>query len=216
MSTAADMVDDLRDRLNDVGDTQVPFATKVRFLNRGQAAMFPRIFKTVRDTTLALIAGQYEYQFPAGVGTGKVLTVEMETTPTSSRYTPLVRYGIIPSITTPILTIEDTDLPSAAGSCIRITTADRMDPFVATTYAIAQTIPYTGPAGTEELPVLYAMGLATARALDDRMDYTRYSATQQNNNVDPNAIMQVSQFWFAQFELLLDRLQMPFPVASNT
>ena len=60
------------------------------------------------------------------------------------------------------------------------------------------------------------MGLATARALDDRMDYTRYSATQVNGAVDPNDIMQVSQFWFAQFELLLDRLQMPFPVSSHT
>ena len=215
MSTAADMIDDLRDRLNDAGDTQVPLATKVRFLNRGQAAMWPRIFKTVRDATLVFIASQYEYTFPAGVGTGKVLTVEAETDPTSSRYVPLVRYDVIPSLTTPILVILDNQLPVPAGSSIRITTADRMDPFVGATYAALQSVIYTGPAGSEELPVLYAMGLATARALDDRLDYTRYSATQVNNAVDPNAIMQVSQFWFAQFELLLDRLQMQFPVVHQ-
>jgi hypothetical protein len=212
MSTAAEMVDDLRDRLNDAGDTQVPLATKVRFLNRGQAAMWPRIFKVVRDSTLVIISNQFEYTFPPGIGTGKVMTIEVETDATSSRFVPLVRYDIIPSLTAPTLVMLDTQLPAAVGSSIRVTTADRMDPFVGATYAALQSVIYTGPTGSEELPVLYAMGLATARVLDDRMDYTRYSATQVNGAVDPNDIMQVSQFWFAQFELLLDRLQMTFPV----
>jgi len=209
------MVDDLRDRLNDQGDTQVPLLTKVRFLNRGQAAMYPRIFRMVRDTSLVLATGQFEYSFPVGVGTGKVLTMEVESTPTSSRFTSLGRYDIIPSLTSPTLVLLDQELPAAAGSGMRITTADRLIPFAATTYPALQSELYTGPSGTEELPVLYAMGLATARALDDRMDYTRYSATQVNNTVDPNDIMQVSQFWFAQFELLLDRMQMPYPVSRN-
>ena len=212
MSTAADMIDDLRDRLNDVGDTQVPFPTKVRFLNRGQAAMWPRIFKVVRDVSLLTIAGQFEYTLPPGIGTGKILTVEVETDTTSNRFVDLVRYDIIPSLTAPTLVLRDAVLPAPAGSTIRVTTADRMDPFVCATYAASQAVQYTGPTGSEELPVLYAMGLATARVLDDRMDYTRYSATQVNGAVNPNDIMQVSQFWFAQFELLLDRLQMTFPV----
>lgn len=215
MSFAGDMIDDLRDRLNDAADTQVPFATKLRFLNRGQAAMFPKVFKMVRDSSLVLVSNQFEYTLPAGVGTGKVLTIEVESASASNRYTPANRYDIIPSLTAPTLVFFDLTLPAAAGARIRITTADRMDPFVAANYAASQSVTYTGPSGTEELPVLYAMGLATARTLDDRMDYTRYSSTQQNNSVDPNDIMQVSQFWFAQFELLLDRLIMPFPVARN-
>ena len=213
MSFSSDMVDDLRDRLGDVADTQVPFGTKIRFLNRGQAAMFPRIFKIVRDSTLTLSSNTFEYTFPAGIGTGKVLTVEVESGSGSNRYTPLTRYDIIPSLTVPTIVLLDNELPSAAGAKLRITTADRMTPFVAASYAAAGSELFTGPAGTEELPVLYAMGLSTARRLDDRMDYTRYAATQQPGAVDPNDIMQVSQFWFAQFELLLDRLQMPFPVS---
>lgn len=209
---AGDMIDDLRDRLNDVGDTQVPFATKLRFLNRGQAAMFPKVFKMVQDNTLAVIASTFEYVFPAGVGTGKVLTVEVETGAATARYVPLNRYDIIPSLTAPKLVLLDTSLPAVATAKFRITTADRLTPFTSAAYAASQSEAYTGQAGTEELPVLYAMGLATARALDDRMDYTRYSVTQINGAVDPNDIMQVSQFWFAQFELLLDRLQMTMPV----
>jgi hypothetical protein len=176
--------------------------------------MWPRIYKVVRDSTLALIGNQFEYTLPAGIGTGKILTVEVETAVASARYAPLVHYDIIPSLTAPTLVILDQALPSVAGAKLRVTTADRMDPFVAATYAASQAVIYSGPTGSEELPVLYAMGLATARILDDRMDYTRYSATQVNNNVDSNDIMQVSQFWFAQFELLLDRLQMTYPVTS--
>jgi len=215
MSFAGDMIDDLRDRTTDPTDTQVPFATKVRFLNRGQAAMFPKIFKMNRDATLVLVSNTYEYTLPAGVGTGKVLTVEIEDGPSGGRYTPLTRYDLIPSLTAPTLVILDTNLPAPVGAKIRITTADRMTPFVAANYAASQSETYTGPIGTEELPILYAMGLITARTLDDRMDYKRYSATQQPGAVDPNDIMQVSQFWFAQFSLLLDQLSMPFPVSRS-
>lgn len=73
---------------------------------------------------------------------------------------------------------------------------------------------YDGPAGTEELPVLYAMGIASGRLVDPRLPYTRYSTVNAQNGVDLNEIMNASQFWFAQFELLLDRLGMPWPTSG--
>lgn len=215
MSTASEMIDDLRDRLNDAADTQVPIGTKIRFLNRGQAAMFPKVYKLTRDVTTVLATGTFEYNVPSLVGTGKIISVEVESGSATNRYTPLQRYDFIPSLTSPILVLLDPALPSAAGSRVRITSADRLTPYASTTYAASQSETFSGPAGTEELPVLYAMGLATARALDDRMDYTRYNATLQNSAVNPNDIMQVSQFWFAQFELLLERIMMPLPVSRN-
>jgi hypothetical protein len=213
MSYSGDMVDDLRDRLNDATDTQVPFVTKVRFLNRGLAAMFPRIYQVMRDTTLTLQDGVFEYTLPAGIGQGKVLTVEVESDSGSARYTPLTRYDLIPSISAPTIVLLDNFLPSALGAHLRVTTAERLTPFTAASYAVSQSEEYSGPTGTEELPVLYAMGLITARPLDDRMDYRRYAATQQPGAIGPTDIMQVSQFWFSQFEILLDRLTMPFPVS---
>jgi hypothetical protein len=213
MTTGADLIDDLRDRLNDAADTQVPITTKIRFLNRGMAAMWPRIFRIARDSTLVLVDATYEYTIPATVAQGRVLTVELESGASSGRYTHLNRYDIIPSLTVPTLVLLDQSLPAPAGAKVRITSAERLTPLAGATYAAVGAETYSGPSGTEELPVLYAMGLCTARVLDDRMDYTRYSATQQNNSVDSNDIMQVSQFWFAQFELLLDRMQMPLPAA---
>lgn len=213
MSYAGDMVDDLRDRLTDPMDIQVPLVTKIRFLNRGQAAMFPRIYQVKRDSTLQLQDGVFEYTLPVGIGGGKVLTVEVESDAGSARYTPLTRYDLVPSITSPVIVLLDTGLPSAIDAKLRVTTAERLTPFAAVDYAAAQGEDYSGPVGTEELPVLYAMGLITARPLDDRMTYNRYAATQQPGSIGPGDIMQVSQFWFAQFEILLDRLAMPFPVS---
>lgn len=214
MSTVAEMIDDLRDRLDDVADTQVSFATKLRYLNRGQSAMYPKIFRLVRDSTLVVLDDEFEYDFPAGVGTGKVISVEIETDLGSTRFQPLQRYDVVPSITTPILTLIDLETPPV-GAKFRITTADRLVPFVAATYGDAGTENYSGPVGTEELPVLYAMALATSRPLDARMAYDRFAATQQNGAIGPNDIMQVSQFWFAQFEMLLERMAMALPVARN-
>jgi hypothetical protein len=208
------MIDDLRDRLDDVSDTQVPFNTKLRYLNRGQAAMFPKIFRVVRDTSLEVLADEFEYDFPAGVGTGKVISVEVETGDATDRYQPLQRYDVIQSITSPILSLIDLDTPPV-GARFRITTADRLAPFVAASYAAAGSETYTGPMGTEELPVLYAMGLATARPLDERMATNRMATMQQSGAIGPNDIMQVSQFWLAQFEMLLERMAMPWPVARN-
>ena len=216
MSYASDMVDDLRDRLNDATDTQVPFATKVRFLNRGQAAMYPKIYRLVQDTTLVLEDAVFEYDFPSGVGTGRVLGVELEHAVSAGRYSPFQRYDIVTtSLTAPKLLLLDYALPGDIGAKIRLTTADRLVPFVAADYGASQSVVYTGPAGSEELPVLYALALATARALDDRLAYNRMSAVQQQGAINPADLMQVSQFWFAQFELLLDRIQMVMPVARN-
>lgn len=208
MSTQQDLIDDLRDRLNDGADAQVPLVTKTRFLNRGMAAMYPKIFQTVRDLTTVLIADTFEYALPATVKKGKVLMVELETTATSSRFRRAMRYEIIPSVTDPVLVFEEAAIPSAVGSAIRFTSALPLTPF---TSSMADT--YTGPDASEELPVLYAMGLCVGRALDDRLDYERYSVTNQVAGIEPTDLMTASQFWFAQFELLLERHSVPLPTS---
>lgn len=205
MTTQQELIDDLRDRLNDATDSQIPLATKTRFLNRGLAAMYPKIFQTVRAST-PLILDTFEYALPASVKKGKLLMLEVETTATSSRFKRLARYEVIPSVTDPLLIIEDGAIPSEAGADLRFTAALPMTPFTSNMADV-----YTGPDSTEELPVLYAMGLCHARALDDRMDYQRYSVTNQVSGVEPTDIMTASQFWFAQFEMLLDRHAVPLP-----
>lgn len=204
MATLAEMLEDLRDRLNDSGDTQVPKATKVRYLNHGIRATWPRLYRTERDTSLVLAVDTFEYALPAAVGSNtKLIRVEVEDGSGSARYNGLSNFRIVPGLTDPILQLEGSALPSEVGARIRVTAAAPL------TALVADADIYDGPAQTDELPVLYAMGLALTRRLDDRLDHRRLSTTSGMNQVGPDEIMTAGQFNFAQFELLLERFAMP-------
>lgn len=206
MATFLNLLDDLRDRLNDVADSQVPLATKKRFINHGIQATWPSLYRIVRDDTEVLVADTYEYDLPASVGNNsKILRVEIETAESSGRFVNLYDYQIVPGITDPILILEHASLPSEVGAKIRFTVARHL------TELVNDNDIYDGPAGTEELPVLYATGLSMQRRLDDRIDHTRLSVTNGQNGVGPTDIMTASQSQFAQFELLLERMAMPLP-----
>lgn len=204
MATLLNMLDDLRDRLNDGGDTQVPLATKKRYLNHGVRATWPKLYRTVRDTTVTLVADTFEYAVPASVGNnGKILRIEVEEGVAENRYHLVHNFRLLPGLTDPILELEGPDLPSPAGSRIRFTACRPL------TELVNDNDVYDGPAQTDELPVLYAMGLALTRRLDDRLDHRRLSSVSGMNQVGPDEIMTAGQFNFAQFELLLERFAMP-------
>lgn len=204
--TLTDLLADLNDRLDDTGNTQIAEATKTRYLNHGIRATWPHLYRIVSDETLVIVDDTWEYNIPSAVGQHtKILRVELETESGSGRFRLLDDYQIVPSLTAPILLLEHNTLPAEAGAKIRITSAARLSELS------AGSDEYDGPTGTEELPVLYAMGLATQRRLDNRLDYTRYTTTVDENGVGASDIMQASQFFFAQFELLLERHALALP-----
>lgn len=204
MATLLNMLDDLRDRLNDGSDVQISRVAKVRYLNHGISATWPRLYRTVRDSTLVLATNTFEYAIPATVGNNsKIMRIEIETGVGTNRYSEIQNMRVVPGLTDPILELEGVDLPAAVGSRIRITAA------VPLTELVNDGDVYDGPKKTEELPVLYAMGLALTRRLDDRLDHRRLSVTSGMNQVGPDEIMTAGQFNFAQFELILERHAMP-------
>lgn len=208
MATLLTMLDDLRDRLNDSGDSQVSKPTKIRYLNHGIRATWPRLYRTVRDSTIEIVAATYEYPIPAAVGNnGKMLRVEHETGDATNRFVETYDYTIIPGLTDPILQF-DLNLPPV-GARVRITAAKPL------TELVNDGDTYDGPSQTDELPVLYAMGLSLTRRLDDRIDHRRLSTTTGTNQVGPDEIMTAGQFNFAQFELLLERHAMPLPTSGG-
>lgn len=211
MATQLDLWKDLRYRLGtaDAADAVVPKADKTRYLNAGMAAMYPKIFRTVRDATLVLLANTFEYELPATLDGGRLIQVEVESAATSSRYHRNVPYELLNHATQPLLIFDHGDLPRQVGGTIRLTGAMPLTPF---TESVNGSETYTGPVGTEELPVLYAMGVLTARLLDGRLDHTKYSTTHTYGAAQPVDQMTASQFWFAQFELMLERWAMAFPV----
>ncbi len=203
MATALEFVDDLRDRLDDIGDTKFTLATKIRWLNRGQAAMFPKVYRLARDASLAILANIWEYNVPTIVGTNaKIVNIEIEDD--AGRLFPLERYILIPDITTQILQLKGASLPTT-GNNIRITSCLPLTAFVTTSST------YTGPVFSEELPVLYAMSVAMSALVEQRMNYRRMPTIEGANGTMPEDFMTASQFWMQQFEARLEQHQMPLP-----
>jgi len=66
VTTQADLVQVMRDLLDDQDDRTVDLARKGRLLNMGLSAMFPKIYFYQRDDSLVLEEATYEYALPAG------------------------------------------------------------------------------------------------------------------------------------------------------
>jgi hypothetical protein len=200
------MLSELNDRINDAGNTQVTEAQKIKYLNHGLRAMWPRIYRTVVDTSLELAVDDYEYTIPSTQDYGLPWRVEIETGDSTNIYVPLDDFEIINTITGKAIRLKW--VPAPYGSRFRVTSAVPLTPFVNSASV------YDGPPITEELPVWYALGIVMGRRLEDRTDYRRYSTTVAQNGVDINEVMNASQFAFAQFELLLERYTMAMPVGA--
>lgn len=206
MATLQNLLDDLNDRLTDVPNAQAGQPRKIGWINAGIGAMWPKLYKTIRDNTLVVAANTYEYVLPAVFAHARVITVEAESASGSGRYTQVYDTDILPDLAAPVLVFRG-EIPQT-GAKVRVTAAKKITDLAAVTDT------YDGPPGSEELPVLYAMGIASGRRLDDKIDHRRYAATQAPGTVSPNDLMDAAQFWLGQFELILDRQAMPLPAMA--
>lgn len=206
MTTCQDMLDDLDDRLGAVSAAAITEARKIVALNHGIRAMWPRLYRVVRDDSLLLVDDQVEYELPVAISpVAQILRVDMETEQASGLFYRLTDYEVVRAAEVPLLDVGDCGVTSEAGSKLRVTVAQPITAFAASTDT------YDGPAGTEELPVWYAQGVIFGRRLEPRADHRRYPSVTGQNGVETDDIMAMSQFAFAQFELLLDRFAMPLP-----
>lgn len=216
MAFVSEMIDELRDLLVDPDDEQVPLAMKRVYLNQGISNMWPSMFRLVTASLIPIVAATPDYSLPAAVADGFITSVEISTTDTSVFYQRLNEYDIIfgDEDSAGILRLG-LDSTSFAAYDIRVTYAAPCSPIVGTTYAAMQAETWVGPDRARHLPVFYAMAMCSLRKVDDRQDYKRVSTTQMTNGTTDNDIMQSSQLWMSQFELELDKLSRPLPVARD-
>lgn len=203
-----DLLDDLNDRLGDANNAAgIGEAAKMRAINHGVRAMWPKVFRIATDSSLAVAADTYEYTVPVAIGDdGHIYRVEIEDA--LGRFRDLDAFQITEGPEGKILKLPHPGRHEV-GQNIRLWAVLPI-PTMATTDAT-----FEGRDRHAELPVLYALGVIFARPLEDRVDHTRYSTVVARNGVDINEVMNTSQFWFAQFELLLDRLAMAWPVSNG-
>lgn len=212
MAFVSDLFDQLRDLLNDTTDAQVAFATKKLYLNRGIARLWPAVARVVSDSSIVIVADTYIYTLPVALSDGLLLSVEIES---KDAYVRLSGYDVIPGDEDLAGLLVLPGLLPKAGRIIRLRYAAPVSQIAAVSYVAAQTEAWAGPDRALGLPVLYAMGMASARKLDDRQDTTRYSTTQARNGVSDGGIMGASQMWFGQFEAELAEMERPLPPARD-
>lgn len=203
--TMQSMLDDLNQRLGDANNAAgVGEDTKVRWLKSGLRAMWPRVYREiVDDSSLAIVDSTYEYELPATFDETEVYRIEVQVGPALERWARVDGY-LIDGLASKTLVFEQ--LPGIVGADLRIRAVAPLD---TDSLVAASTVEMSSRYA--ELPVWYALGLAMQGGHEDRLDHARYATVIGRNGVDVAEIMNSSQFCFAQFELLLDRMTMPWP-----
>lgn len=207
MATVQTLLDDLNQRLGDANNAAgVGEAVKIRWIQHGIRAMWKSVFRVITDSTLAIIDGQYEYVLPAAFDEAEVYRIEVQVGPSFERWSRVDSYLIDRHAGKRLIF---TELPGRAGADIRI---HAVAPCANDALAVGTVLDFS--TRFNELPVWYALGLAMQNGSDNlegRLSYSRYNTVATRNGVDVGEIMSASQFCFAQFELLLERLAMPWP-----
>ena len=215
MAFVSELFDELRLLLNDAADTQVPFATKKLFLNRGIARMWPAIYR-VSTQTFTLVANQADYSLPVGVADGLVISVELSRDATGVEFNRFNGYDIIDGDEDAAGVLRvNINTTTYADYVVRIKYVAPVPLIAAASYAASQSETWNGPDRAIGLPVLYAMSLISASKLDDRQDTNRYNTTQALNGVTDDDIIRSSQMWIGQFEIELAALERPLPPARD-
>ena len=215
MAFVSELFDQLRDLLNDATDTQVPFATKKLYLNRGIARMWPKVWRLV-STTITVTTGAYDYALPAAAADGMVVAVELEQLDGS--FLRFDDYDIIAGdedLAGVFRLTVNPDSVDLLGMDIRIRYAAPVSLIAAASYAAAGSETWTGPDRAMGIPVHYAAALIAMRKVDDRQNTNRYSTTQAQNGVTDQDIMAAGQLWMGQFELELAEFDRPLPPARD-
>jgi hypothetical protein len=212
----SEQIDQLRDLLEDSGDTQFSFAKKRYYLNAGMRAMWPRVHQVVTDSTLQFVDDQYEYTLPAAVRGGHLVLLEKSMASDDDFFYPMDYddYEIKPGAAGADLIVLKFDPGSTwADGYIRITTCLPLTEYTAADYTAAGSEVYTGPDYTSEGPTLYAMSRLVAVPLDDRLDYGRMSVQAQNRAASPQELIAAGAYWLDEFERRVDEWKLPLPRA---
>lgn len=215
MAFVSEMFDQLRDLLQDDTDTQISYAQKKLWLNRGIRQLWPNLFRTVVDTSITVVADTYDYTLPAAVTDGIIQSVEIETGSGTNRFLRFEDYDIIEGDEDQAGVFRFAVSLPEAGTDVRIRYSAPIPTISAASYVLAQAEAWVGPDRAMMLPPLYAMAMITLRKLDNRQDHTRYSTTQATNGVTDQDIQSAGQMWMGQFELELDKWSRPLPIVRD-
>jgi len=204
MTTFADLLDDLRDRLDDSGDTVISKARKQRWINRGIAALWPEVWVPVSDASAATYTeGTYTYVLPVAFAGSIVHRVRCFVSGSTGQSFLVQGWQCRRTVGAP--TLEVVSGSGVGGAKLLVDAVRPVKQLVLDADA------YDGPFETIELPVLYAMSVAAGRGLDGRLDYTRYSTRNGQNGVGPAEVEGAANYFMGLFREGLGANAMAMP-----
>lgn len=210
MATVQTLLDDLNQRLGDANNAAgVGEATKIRWLSNGIRAMWPKVYiNVIDDSSLVIDDTVYEYDLPATFDDAEIFRIDVQVGASLERWARVDGWLVDRRASKTLLFSQ---LPGVDAAGLRV---HAIAPCDSSGLTAASTLDF--PDRFNECPVWYALALAMQngqdQTMENRLDYQRYSTVTSRNGTDVGEMMSASQFCFAQFELLLDRLAMPWPV----
>lgn len=147
MATVQNLLDDLNQRLGDVNNAAgVGEATKIRWIENGIAAMYPKVYTIVVDAAAATIdSDTYEYELPATFDDTEIFRIEVQVGPSLERWARVDRY-LIDGRADKTLVFDQ--LPGIEGADIRVRAMAQCDNTGLTTASVLDF-----PDRFKELPV---------------------------------------------------------------
>lgn len=212
MAYVSTLFDQLRDLLNDPADTQVAFLTKRLYLNRGIAALWPRIWR-VASEQIALVQDQVEYDVATSVSGGKIVSVEVSTKD-GDGWQRLAYYDLLPGDEDQQAKFVLPWMPDG-GQLVRVRYVTPVPLISASTYTAAGSETWVGPDEVIGLPALHAMGMLSIRRLEDYLDANRQRPANEHPDTKETWMLSSSRFWLDQYEAQVDALARPLPVAED-
>lgn len=208
------MFDEVYDLLDDYPPVsppaRYPTDDMVRhYLNMGQFAMYPRIYRMVLAGTTAL-DGLAEYVWDPELAYGRLTYIEAGVVYQGGEMTyvmvPDESYDVHHAAEGRNVVKVRPDYQSQLSSAnLRVTVTMPLAPIVAAATTPYDEQVYTGPDYSIEGPPLYAMSRIMSRGLHRRLDYGRVSVEYQNRSAMPNELMSAAVFFLDEFERRVDQ-----------
>lgn len=169
-------------------------------LGAGLRAMFPVVWQTQTDTSIAMSVNQWDYTLPTIFNDPRICLYEVEVLVVPQayeRYQPIGRWRRVGNT---ILQLP-TSQYYPPGSTVRLTFAG----------------PYQSLADLEDqllqLPLWYAKGVLISNKEIVRVRFDSASATQDQQTAPVGSLQNAGTFFLRQFETELARLHRPMPMA---
>jgi hypothetical protein len=206
-------------------DRLATFEVKRRCINDGIRALYPRVWRTIKDDTIVVDdLDELGYALPAVIAAGQIIDIEASD-PDTLEYYPLTQYDISPydedGTSQARLWMTGVHHPLKLNSIIRVHAVVPFTPITETQRGAWMTTGlWVGPDDVMHLPVYYAMALLlrmprVQRSMRHAEAVSVAGVAEPDRKFAERDFLAESREWMALFEKELSAKSRPLPVSRS-